>query len=70
MKRHLRQYYRDPMNNKQNWALIMQGNKIIGVHSKSTLKPIKKSGFPEVYENFSNAKTYQDWKFIFVEGKE
>lgn len=70
VKRHLRRNYSDPMGKNQNWVLIKQNNKVIGVHSKSTLKPIRKLGFPEEYESFSSAKTYQDWKFIYIGGKE
>jgi len=70
VKRHLRRLYRDPMANKKDWALIMQNNKIIGVHSQSKLKPIKVNGFPSVYESFRSAKTYQDWKFVYVPGME
>ncbi|QVL45266.1 MAG: type II secretion system protein [Methylophilaceae bacterium] len=70
LKRHLRQLYLDPMGKQQEWALIMQNDRVIGVYSQSTLAPIKVSGFPAVYEDFSNAKTYQDWKFVYIPGIE
>jgi len=70
IKRHLRRLYQDPMTKQQNWALIMQNNRVIGVYSKSKIKPIKMTGFISAYESFSNAKTYQDWKFVHIVGKE
>jgi Type II secretory pathway, pseudopilin PulG len=70
IKRHLRRLYADPVGKKQEWVLITQNQKIIGVHSQSLLKPIKVSGFPPLYESFSSAKTYQDWKFISRPGVE
>lgn len=63
IKRHLRRLYQDPIS-KAPFALIKQGDVIIGVHSISTLKPIKKSGFPERYLSFAEASTYDEWKFV------
>lgn len=68
IKRHLRRLYQDPIGKQQEWVLIMQNQRIIGVHSQSSRKPIKKSGFPSLYENFSEAKSYQDWKFVYLPG--
>ncbi|WP_293005571.1 hypothetical protein [Nitrosomonas sp.] len=45
------------------------GKRIIGVYSLSEKRPIKKDQFPEVYAKFSEAKTYQDWKFIYKPGE-
>lgn len=70
IKRHLRRLYQDPVGKKQEWVLIMQNQKVIGVHSQSLLKPIKVSGFPPIYESFSSAKTYQDWRFVYMPGIE
>ena len=70
IKRHLRRLYNDPMGKNRAWALIMQNNRIIGVQSQSLLKPIKTDGFPLIYESFRGAKTYQDWKFVYVPGME
>lgn len=70
IKRHIRRLYQDPMGKQQEWALMMQNDRVIGVYSQSTLEPIKVSGFPAVYEGFSNAKTYQDWKFVYIPGVE
>lgn len=67
-KRHIRKIYKDPIGQQQEWVLIMQNKGVIGIHSQSTLKPLRISGFPEVYEGFSKAKSYQDWKFVYVPG--
>ena len=66
LKRHLRQIYNDPITNSQNWGLELQQTKIIGVHSLSELKPVKKKGFPTLYEKFSDFSKYADWKFIYI----
>lgn len=38
---------------------------IAGVYSLSMQAPRKKAQFPEHFANFSEAKTYQDWHFVF-----
>jgi type II secretory pathway pseudopilin PulG len=67
-KRHIRKIYKDPIGQQQEWVLIMQNKGVVGIHSQSTLKPFRISGFPEAYEAFSKAKSYQDWKFVYVPG--
>jgi type II secretory pathway pseudopilin PulG len=62
-KRHLRRLYQDPIS-KAPLALIKQGEAIVGVHSISTLKPIKRTGFPERYVSFAEASAYDEWKFV------
>ncbi|WP_292993666.1 hypothetical protein [Nitrosomonas sp.] len=42
--------------------------RIIGVYSLSEKKPIKKDKFPEHFAKFSEALTYQDWKFVYKPG--
>ena len=66
LKRHLRQIYNDPITNSSNWGLEMQQSHIIGIFSVSDLKPIKKKGFPNLYEKFSDFSKYSDWKFIYI----
>jgi len=70
IKRHLRRVYLDPIAKGQEWTLIRQNERIVGVHSQSSLKPMKVADFPTIYEDFSNAKTYQDWKFVYIPGME
>lgn len=68
LKRHLRKIYNDPMTNSSIWGLEMQQSQIIGIYSLSELKPIKKKGFPNLYEKFSDFSKYSEWKFIYIPG--
>lgn len=81
IQRHLRQLYADPMQlenpfsekvfeivgptSAYSWGLVKQQNQIIGVYSRSQQVPIKTTGFPVQYEMFAEAKTYEDWKFMY-----
>ena len=60
---HLRQKYPDPMTGAADWALVMQGGGIVGVHSASTLVPFKSSGFTAPYGDFEGKSSYSDWVF-------
>jgi type II secretory pathway pseudopilin PulG len=64
--RHLRRIYLDPITNKPEWGLIRQGGRIVGVHSLSTLAPIKQSGFDPEDDAFKQAKSYREWVFTVV----
>lgn len=82
-KRHLRKIFIDPMTNTTDWGLVEEpepeqenssvsistGKKkgIIGVYSVSKGMPIKVDNFKEHNADFSDAVTYQDWKFVFSE---
>ncbi|UMR30071.1 type II secretion system GspH family protein [Massilia sp. MB5] len=61
---HLRKRFRDPMT-AEAWEEIYENDFLIGVVSRSSRKPIKKSGFPPELADFSKARTYRDWKFIY-----
>jgi len=63
-RRHLRQIYPDPMTGKQDWELIRLGERIVGVHSRSTERPLKKGNFPPGAGDFSSAGSYADWRFV------
>lgn len=65
-KRHLRQIYIDPMTGHQQWGLITLGGRIMGVHSLSSRKPRKKAGFSEAQAAFAQARSYQDWRFTYL----
>jgi len=70
VKRHIRRIYKDPMTENGTWGLILgPGNSIKGVFSKSKHTPLKTGKFPEKYKDFEKAKTYSDWKFVFVAEK-
>ena len=73
-QRYLRKIFRDPMHDPDQadsyrmantWVLIYgPGERIIGVHSNSRDTPLKRAGFPQPYEGFSQARTYAEWRFI------
>ena len=57
------------MTGSAEWGLVRQpGLGITGVYSLSAQKPIKRTGFPERYESFSDAASYKDWKFVYLPG--
>lgn len=82
-KRHLRKIFIDPMTNTTDWGLVEEPepeqedssvsissvNKkgIIGVYSLSKGMPMKVENFKDHNAAFSEAVTYQDWKFVFSE---
>jgi type II secretory pathway pseudopilin PulG len=63
-KHHLRKLYLDPMTHGQPWGTVKQEDRIVGIYSSSSKKPIKKSKFSSPYEGFSEANSYQNWQFI------
>ena len=68
VKRHLRKLYADPLAISKPWGLVQQGGNIMGVFSTSTQKPIKKFGFPKLYETFGTAEAYNEWLFVYSSG--
>lgn len=62
-KRHLRKRYLDPFAKDANWGLKREQGRIVAIFSLSAEKPIKKAGFAEAYEAFSEASSYKDWVF-------
>lgn len=61
----LRKVYLDPVG-RGEWELLrapMGG--IMGVRSKSRLKPIKQGNFPLVVRHFEGKPTYYDWVFQY-----
>ncbi|KAF0162877.1 MAG: hypothetical protein FD157_3543 [Rhodocyclaceae bacterium] len=66
MRRHLRQIYPDPMTGQADWVLLRQGERIIGVQSRATGRPLKQAGFDRRDQEFAGAGSYADWKFIAV----
>lgn len=63
--RHLRRIWRDPFGGELRPILSPDGSGIVGVHSGSTLHPLKTAGFPPEFESFADAATYADWRFVF-----
>jgi len=68
-RRHIRKIYLDPMAEDGEWALVRDSKGgIKGVFSRGKKKPIKVGNFPSEYFDFEKAKTYADWKFVFLPG--
>lgn len=66
VKRHLRKIYLDPMTGKANWALVVQGDQIVGVHSRSTAEPLKIDNFASADNSFAGSGSYADWQFVYA----
>ena len=67
-KHHIRKLYSDPFMRDKNWDLITLDSRIFGVRSNSKLVPIKKTGFAAYYDAFSEAASYNDWRFFYTPG--
>jgi type II secretory pathway pseudopilin PulG len=63
VRRHLRRPYRDPMTGSMQWDLLLAGQRIQGVASRSGEVPLRRS-FPSRYREFEDAASYRDWRFV------
>ena len=64
VRRHLRQIFADPLTGKRDWVLVMNGEQITAIHSRSKGVPFVHTGFPPDWvDQFSGASTYADWLF-------
>jgi type II secretory pathway pseudopilin PulG len=52
-RRHLRRVYVDPMTGRAEWGLILENDRIVGVHSLSGARPMR-----------GRAAHYSDWEFV------
>lgn len=66
MRRHLRRIYPDPLTGKPEWGLVKVGERIVGVHSLSTRRPIRMANFEPDDAGFANAESYTAWTFTYV----
>jgi len=65
--RYLRKIYPDPMTGKKDWGLITDVSQhIIGVHSLSEGKTLKRDNFDLEDEGFKGKEKYSEWAFIVV----
>jgi type II secretory pathway pseudopilin PulG len=64
-RRPLRKLYRDPITGAKEWGYVYKDDRLIGVYSLSTAKPLKREGFPLELMNFKDAATYQNWRFVY-----
>ena len=53
-------------NQDTQWGLVTQQSRITGIHSLSTIAPIKKTGFSMQNTAFSDAGQYSEWIFNFA----
>jgi type II secretory pathway pseudopilin PulG len=62
--RHIRQLYPDPITRQSDWLVHRNSiGEVVAISSRSTLAPIKTSGFDTESSGFENAASYQDWVF-------
>ena len=66
---HLRRLYLDPMTGSADWGLLMAGDRIMGVYSKSDSPPLKQKGFDPADSTFEDKTAYHDWVFAYVPGR-
>lgn len=63
-RRHLRRLYRDPLTGRAEWGLVRTGEAIVGIHSLSTLSPIRRHNLPpQLDESAKSATKYSEWVF-------
>ena len=67
VRRYLRQIYADPMTGQADWVLVRQGERILGIHSSATGRPLKQGGFAKRDEGFAGAASYAEWLFTTPE---
>ena len=60
--RHLRKLYPDPMTGKADWVLLMAGERIVGLHSRSSRSSFQRS-FEGVDAPFNGTERYDQWEF-------
>lgn len=67
-RRHLRELYPHPLD-ERGWVLIRgPGGGIAGVASPSERRPLKRASFEVGLELFENAETYRQWEFVYLPG--
>jgi len=64
--RHLRRPFGDPMTDSADWGLVMIGDGISGVYSRSEAPALKRANFPKAYAGFEGKENIADWQFVFV----
>jgi type II secretory pathway pseudopilin PulG len=66
LRRHLRKIYVDPMTGKPDWAFVIQGDQILGIHSSSRDQPLKVANFRLADSFFAEGLSYSDWRFVYT----
>lgn len=62
--RHLRRIPLDPFTGKDDWGLIRQGDRIVGIYSQTSRAPLTRRGFPPDFADFDKATRLSDWRFV------
>lgn len=60
--RHLRRLWRDPMTDSTDWALVVAGGRIVGVHSRDEREPLR-TAFALRDAELAGASAYALWVF-------
>jgi hypothetical protein len=68
--RHLRRLYVDPITRNTEWGVVRFGGRIVGVHSLSTVTPLKTGGFDPQWATFGEATSHAEWVFSSSAGRE
>ena len=68
VKRHLRKLYSDPITGGEQWGLIKEQGRIVGVYSLAVQRPLKRAGFSAAWTAFADAESYTAWQFIYAPG--
>jgi hypothetical protein len=63
---HLRRLYRDPFTGRTDWGLVRAGDRLLGVHSRAQVVPLRRAGFASTQAGFDRARTVADWRFVYV----
>ncbi len=67
LARYLRKLYPDPMTHGDDWGTVKAPDGgIMGVYSLSAAEPLKQGGFRDSHAEFKDARTYRDWKFVYL----
>ncbi|MCR4287796.1 MAG: type II secretion system protein [Deltaproteobacteria bacterium] len=68
-KRYLRRLYTDPFTGRADWEIIESPQTgIMGVRSRASGAPFKKTGFPPELKGLEGMKRYGDWEFAYDGG--
>lgn len=67
IRRFLRKIFHDPVTGSTEWGLVKSPDGgIVGVYSKSDIKPLKLANFGRTYPQFEGKKQYSDWRFVYA----
>ena len=67
-QRHLRRLYPDPVTGQGFTPVESPEGGIMGVHSPSEAEPVKSANFLLRDADFTDARKYSDWKFVYRVG--